>query len=120
MIGAFLEHLEHERHNSVRTRNVRLTGIRSFFRYAPYREPAHAQLIARVVAIPDKRIGPRHGDLSERCGARGPRGEPGLQHLARPARPRPPVITAQTGVRVAELIGLRNGDVELGPGRTFR
>ncbi|MGI0155575.1 MAG: site-specific integrase, partial [Thermoplasmata archaeon] len=33
-IGAFLEHLETERHNSVRTRNVRLGAIRSFFSFA--------------------------------------------------------------------------------------
>ena len=34
LIGAFLEHLETERHNSVRTRNARLAAIRSFFRFA--------------------------------------------------------------------------------------
>ncbi len=34
LIGAFLDHLEHERTNSVRTRNARLAAIRSLFRYA--------------------------------------------------------------------------------------
>jgi site-specific recombinase XerD len=33
-ITAFLNHLESERHNSTRTRNVRLTAIRSLFSYA--------------------------------------------------------------------------------------
>jgi site-specific recombinase XerD len=33
-ITAFLNHLETERHNSVRTRNVRLTAIRSLFSFA--------------------------------------------------------------------------------------
>jgi integrase/recombinase XerD len=55
LIGAFLEHLEHERHNSVRSRNARLTAIRSFYRFAAYREPGHAALIAQVLAIPEKR-----------------------------------------------------------------
>jgi integrase/recombinase XerD len=54
-IGGFLDHLEQERGNSVRTRNARLAAIRSFFRYAALRHPEHAQLIARVLAIPTKR-----------------------------------------------------------------
>jgi len=55
LIGDFLEHLEHERRNSVRTRNARLAAIRSFFRYAALRHPEHAALIARVLDIPTKR-----------------------------------------------------------------
>jgi site-specific recombinase XerD len=35
-IGAFLEDLETKRSASVRTRNLRLTAIRSFFRYAAF------------------------------------------------------------------------------------
>jgi hypothetical protein len=56
LIGAFLDHLEHERHNSVRTRNARLVAVHSMFRYAAVREPAHAGLIQRVLAIPQKRF----------------------------------------------------------------
>lgn len=55
MIGAFLEHLETERGNSARTRNVRLGTIHSFFQYCALRHPEHAALIARVLAIPAKR-----------------------------------------------------------------
>ena len=33
-IGAFLDHLETNRHNGARTRNLRLTAIRSLFAYA--------------------------------------------------------------------------------------
>src|SRR5437773_9222019 len=40
---------------STRTRNVRLTAIRSFFRYAAYEEPAQSGQIQRVLAIPSKR-----------------------------------------------------------------
>jgi integrase/recombinase XerD len=49
LIGAFLEHLEKDRHNSVRTRNARLAAIHSLFRYAALREPDHAALIQRVL-----------------------------------------------------------------------
>jgi len=55
MIGAFLDHLEKERGNSIRTRNARLAAIHSLFRYAALRHPEHAQMIARVLAIPPKR-----------------------------------------------------------------
>ena len=42
VIGAFLEHLETDRHNGPRTRNLRLTAIRSLFAYAALRHPEHA------------------------------------------------------------------------------
>jgi integrase/recombinase XerD len=54
-IGAFLNHLEKCRGVTTRTRNVRLTAIRSFFRYAAYQEPAQSEHIQRVLAIPGKR-----------------------------------------------------------------
>ena len=44
-VACFLEHLEHARHTSVRTRNARLAAVRSFYRFAAFREPAHAELI---------------------------------------------------------------------------
>jgi site-specific recombinase XerD len=56
MIGAFLEHLENDRGNSVRTRNARLAAIRSLFRYCALRHPEHADTIQRVLAIPPKRF----------------------------------------------------------------
>lgn len=55
-ITAFLNHLEDDRHNSVRTRNVRLTAIRSLFAYAALQHPEHALLIQHVLAIPPKRF----------------------------------------------------------------
>ncbi len=46
--------LEHQRHASVATRNARLAAIHSMFSYASFRHPEHAELIARVLAIPSK------------------------------------------------------------------
>ena len=54
LISEFLQHLETERHNSVRTRNARLAAIKSLFRFAALRHPEHAAVIARVLAIPTK------------------------------------------------------------------
>jgi integrase/recombinase XerD len=51
-IGAFLDHLETQRGNAVRTRNARLAAVHSLFRFAALHHPDHAGLIARVLAIP--------------------------------------------------------------------
>ena len=56
MVLDFLDHLETERGNSPRTRNLRLTAIRSFMRYASLREPTLLPVAQRVLAIPDKRF----------------------------------------------------------------
>ena len=55
LIAAFLDHLEHDRHNTVRTRNWRLAAIHSLFGYAALHHPEHAAVIQRVLAIPAKR-----------------------------------------------------------------
>ena len=55
LIGRFLAHLEHDRTNTVRTRNARLSAIHTLFRYAALEHPEQAAVIARVLAIPPKR-----------------------------------------------------------------
>jgi hypothetical protein len=55
LIGAFLDQSEKERGNSARSRNLRLTAIRSFFRYASFEDPSQSGLIQRVLAMPSKR-----------------------------------------------------------------
>jgi integrase/recombinase XerD len=54
-ILAFLDHLETDRKNSIRSRNARLAAVRSFFRFVAFREPAHLALVSQVLAIPIKR-----------------------------------------------------------------
>jgi len=116
LIGAFLDHLEHVRGCSPRTRNQRLTAIRALYRYAARRHPEHAAVIERVLAIPPK----RHGktlitfltkeetdaliaavDVSTWTGRR----DRTMLMLA-----------AQTGLRASELVGLNVADVHLGTG----
>jgi site-specific recombinase XerD len=120
VIGAFLDHLEVERHNSPRTRNARLTAIRSLFSYAALRHPEHAAVIQRVLAIPPKRFD--KADVSfltppevdaliaapDRSTWEGRR-DHGLL-----------LVAIQTGLRVSELVGLNCGDVTLGTGAHVR
>jgi Phage integrase, N-terminal SAM-like domain len=55
LISAFLDTLEQQRGSAISSRNVRLTAIRSFFRYAAYEEPSQSAHIQRVLAIQNKR-----------------------------------------------------------------
>lgn len=51
----FLDYLEHQRGNAVRSRNMRLAAIRSFARFLALRDPEHVAIMTRVLAIPVKR-----------------------------------------------------------------
>ena len=55
VVLSFLHYLEQQRGNSVRSRNIRLSAIRSFFRLVALREPDSIGIITRVLAIPMKR-----------------------------------------------------------------
>jgi integrase/recombinase XerD len=120
LVAAFLTHLETERHNSVRTRNARLTAIRSFLRFAALRHPEHAALIARVLAIPTKRceraiVSYLTEPEADALVASPPTGTwHGRRDHAILA------VALQTGLRAAELTGLRNQDVELRTGAHLR
>jgi site-specific recombinase XerD len=120
LIGAFLDHLESDRHNSIQTRNARLAAIHSMFRYAALQHPEHADLIGRVLAIPTKRAD--RSDVSflddaeiDALIAAPDRGTwTGRRDHAM-------LVTAlQTGLRVAELTGLCCDDVHLGTGANVR
>jgi integrase/recombinase XerD len=100
----------------VTTRNVRLTAIRSLFRYAALRHPEHAGLIQRVLAIPSKRheqtmvcfLTPQEVDAllaaPDRTSWYGRRDHALL------------TVAVQTGLRVSELTHLTCGDLRLGAG----
>ncbi|MBA3807738.1 MAG: tyrosine-type recombinase/integrase [Solirubrobacterales bacterium] len=116
LIGAFLDHLEHERGNSARTRNARLAAIHSLFRFAALSHPEHAALIQRVLAMP-----PKHSDRAL------------ITYLTEPeinALLDAPdqgtwigrrdyallLLAVQTGLRASELTGLKCGDLHLATG----
>jgi site-specific recombinase XerD len=55
VVLCFLDYLEQERSNSVRSRNSRLAALRAFFRFVALRDPARLGIVTRVLAIPVKR-----------------------------------------------------------------
>jgi site-specific recombinase XerD len=114
VILAFLDHLETERRNCIRTRNVRLAAIRSFMHFASYRTAIDLPTVRRVLAVPLK--------ICER----GP-----VDHLSREEvqalldaadptswsghRDRILFQTLyNTGARVSETIAMNIADVDLG------
>lgn len=120
LIGAFLNHLEAERGVSARTRNARLTAIRSLFHFAAYRHPEHAATIQRVLAIPPKRTDRAlvtyltedemdallaAPDRATRIGRR--------DHAML-------LVALETGLRASELTGLTCSAVVLGTGAHVR
>ena len=116
LIGGFLDHLEHDRKNSVRTRNARLAAIRSLFRYAALRHPEHAATIERVLAIPPKRFERRlvtyltEEEIEALLAAPDRTTWVGRRDTALFG------LAVQTGLRASELIGLRCSNVHLGSG----
>ena len=116
LISIFLDDLEKQRGVAARSRNLRLTAIRSLFRYAAFELPAHGEQIQRVLAIPSKRVTRRQ-----------------VGYLTRPevdallAAPEPStwsgrrdrawlLLAIQTGLRLSELTGLTRQNVHLGTG----
>ena len=120
LVGAFLNHLEDERNVSVRTRNVRLTAIRSLFHFAAYRHPEHAGLIQRVLAIPPKRTNKAlvtyltDEEMAALLQAPDRRSWIGRRDQALL------VLALETGMRVSELTGLTRDAVRLGTGAHVR
>jgi site-specific recombinase XerD len=116
MISAFLTHLEIARHNSVRTRNVRLTAIRSLFAYAALRHPEHALVIQRVLAIPPKRSDKRIVTFLTPLEVDALIAAPDLSRWEGRRDRALMLLAIQTGLRVSELTGLDCGDLTLGVG----
>jgi site-specific recombinase XerD len=116
LIASFLDHLEHDRGNSTRTRNARLAAVHSLFRYAALAHPEHAASIARVLAIPPKRfdralityLSEAEVDaILTACDQTTWTGRRDHALL---------LLAVQTGLRISELTGLTSTDVHLGAG----
>ncbi|PZS12917.1 MAG: integrase [Pseudonocardiales bacterium] len=120
VISAFLNHLELERHNSTRTRNVRLTAIRSLFSYAALRHPEHAAVIQRVLAIPPKRFDKRIVTFLTAAEIDALIAAPD-QSRWEGRRDRVLILLAvQTGLRVSELTALNCEDITLASSASVR
>ena len=116
LVSDFLDHLEATRGNRARTRNLRLTAVRSFFQFAALEAPDHGGVIQRVLAIPNKRrqrplIGfltrPEIEALLAAVDCRTWIGRRDYAFL---------LVAMQTGLRLSEITAVRREDVILGPG----
>ncbi len=120
LVLGFLNDLEQTRGNTARTRNSRLAAIRSFMKYASFREPSSVLIVQRVLAIPLKRFQrPLLGFLSrdeidailaapDASTWSGHRDQMLLRTMY------------NTGARVSEIAALRVSDVSLGNGSHVR
>lgn len=119
-IASFLNHLEQDRGNSARSRNVRLAAIHAFFHYVALYEPCYCALAQQVLSIPSKRYIQRpiafltHPEVDALLAAPDPSTWIGL-------RDRTLLLFAvQTGLRASELIGLCVQDIMFGTGAHVR
>ena len=115
-VGAFLNHLENDRGNSVRTRNARLAAIHSLFGYAAVRHPEHAADIARVLAIPPKRYGKTLITYLAEDEITALLAAPDLATWTGRRDQALLVLACQTGLRATELTSLAIADAHLGTG----
>lgn len=120
LVLAFLDELEHSRGVSARTRNLRLTAIHSFFRYAAFESPQHSALIQRVLAVPAKRFTPGLVQFLTRAEVDALLAAPD-QHCWSGRRDHALILFAvQTGLRLSELTGLQRADLSMGTGAHVR
>jgi site-specific recombinase XerD len=113
IIRDFLEHLERECGNTPRTRNLRLTAIRSFMKYLEYEAPSALDQVRQIRALTNKRTQERlvnHLNREEMkavldepdpCARKGVRDQAMLY------------LGFAAGLRVSELVGLCLDDIEL-------
>jgi len=110
LILAFLDHLEHGRNNAVRSRNLRLTALRAFLKFASRRDVTSLHVVERALAVPMKRFERRMLGFLTREEMLAVLGQPGSSWTSQ----RDHLLLAMlynTGARVSEIVGVRVVDV---------
>lgn len=114
LVSCFLDDLQAGRGIGARSRNLRLTAIRSFFRFAAFELPAQSESIQRVLAIPSKRCVHKQIDYLTRPEVDALLAAP--DHTTWSGRRDHAwlLLAIQTGLRLSELTGLTRQDVQSG------
>ena len=120
LIGAFLDHLEHDRRNTPRTCNSRRAALRALYRYASLRHPEHAALMQRVLAIPPKRFTRQTIAFLTATEVDALLRAPDPTHWAGRRDQALLLLAVQTGLRLSELRGLNCRDLVLDAGAHVR
>jgi site-specific recombinase XerD len=111
LIVAFLDDLENQRGITARSRNLRLTAIRSFFRYVAFEAPAHAEQIQRVLAIPSQQFTRAQIGFLTRPEIDALLAAPDQRSWSGRRDHALLLVAVQTGLRLSELTGLRRDSV---------
>jgi len=114
LIVAFLDELEKHQGVSVRSRNLRLTAIHSFFQYAAFEAPAHSAQIQRVLAIPSKRFTRTLVQFLTRPEVAALLAAPDQFTWSGRRDHAFLLVAVQTGLRLSEMTGLKREDFIVG------
>ena len=114
LISRFLDDLQTQRGIATRSRNLRLTAIRSFFSYAAFELPERADHIQRVLAIPGKRYSQRPVSYLSRPEVDALLAAPDQSTWSGRRDHAWLLLAVQTGVQLSELTGLKRDDTHLG------
>lgn len=120
VIVAFLDDLEKSKRVSARSRNLRLTAIHSFFRYAAFEAPEHSAQIQRVLAIPSKRFTRTLVPFLARPEVDALLAAPDQRTWSGRRDHAFILVAVQTGLRLSEMTGLKREDLVLGTGAHVR
>lgn len=120
LISTFLDSLETQRSASTRTRNLRLTAIRSFFRFTAFEAPDHSAHIQRVLAIPSKRHDKRIIHFLTRPEIEALLGTPDRTSWLGRRDHALLLLAIQTGLRLSELTSIDRSAIVLGTGAHVR
>jgi site-specific recombinase XerD len=120
LIVAFLDELEKHQGLSVRSRNLRLTAIHSFFRFAAFEAPAHSAQIQRVLAIPSKRFTRTLVQFLTRPEVDALLAAPDQFTWSGRRDHAFLLVAVQTGLRLSEMTGLKREDLIVGAGAHLR
>lgn len=118
-LAGFLDHLEAQRNNSVRSRNVRLAAVRSFLKFAARRDPTNLAVIEQALAVPMKRFDRQMVGFLPREQMQAVIDVPTDTWVGQRDRLML-TLMFNTGARVSEIIGVRVSDVMLGPSSSIR
>lgn len=113
LILAFLDHLERERGNSVRSRNARLSAIRAFLKYAAHQDLTALAIIEHGLAVPQKRFDKAVLGFMTRPEMEAIIAAPDRRSWTGQRDGALFTMLYNTGARVSEVIDLRIGDVVL-------
>ena len=120
LIMAFLDHSEKHQGVSIRSRNLRLTALHSFFRFAAFEAPAHSAQIQRVLAIPSKRFTRTLVQFLTRLEVDALLAAPDRRTWSGRRDHAFILLAVQTGLRLSEMSGLQRQDMILGTGAHVR